>query len=444
MRREEDSPHRAAVRAALVAMPGADAVGVLHARLRDPKTPGEWRLLFIEVLEDRGGDGLVPRLMELFTDRDPDVALAALDAVGRLGFPAEADMLLRQLLSSDSQALRASAVASLGLVAVLDPSWEKKLLGISKESDSALRMGAARALAHLHTVPALERLHEMLGDTDGAVRAEAVRQVGNLRRLPSVPLLIERLAVETGRMREDVAACLRLMTGLDHGRAAPRWERWWKAEGEGYELPTLEEAMRADEDRRRNDPGDEQRSVSSFYGLQVISDRVCFILDTSGSMSSAANWGGGRSQSDGKGPTRLDVAQQELGKALAAYPEGDYFNVVFFEGTAQPWEDQLQKMTEKVRAKVQKFVAKQNPAGGTALYDALQIAFDDPLVDTIYLLTDGAPSAGKVTDPALIRAEVSRWNRVRHVRIHCIAIGMDTELMRGLAADSGGEYRALR
>ena len=37
--------------------------------------------------------------------------------------------------------------------------------------------------------------------------------------------------------------------------------------------------------------------------------------------------------------------------------------------------------------------------GGTNLYDAVEFAFDDPEVDTVYLLTDGQPA------PASVEAE---------------------------------------
>ena len=76
----------------------------------------------------------------------------------------------------------------------------------------------------------------------------------------------------------------------------------------------------------------------------------------------------------------------------------------------------------------------QRAAGGTNVYDALAAAFDDDRIDTIYLLTDGDPSAGEIVDAGTLREEVARWNSIRGIRIHCIAVGKDSPLKidRGL------------
>jgi uncharacterized protein YegL len=81
--------------------------------------------------------------------------------------------------------------------------------------------------------------------------------------------------------------------------------------------------------------------------------------------------------------------------------------------------------------------------GATNLFDALERAHADPLVDTIYLLTDGAPTAGKLRDPDAIVAEVQRWHRTRRVTIHTIAVGMDGALLKRLSALSGGQHRMV-
>ena len=80
------------------------------------------------------------------------------------------------------------------------------------------------------------------------------------------------------------------------------------------------------------------------------------------------------------------------------------------------------------------------PGGGTNIHDALELAFEDERVDTIYLLSDGAPSTGPIVQADELRDEVARWNSVRGVVIHCIAVGQDHRLLKGLAEDSGGKY----
>lgn len=45
--------------------------------------------------------------------------------------------------------------------------------------------------------------------------------------------------------------------------------------------------------------------------------------------------------------------------------------------------------------------------------------------DAIYVLSDGLPSVGEVTNPRDIRKRVKGWNRKRRTKttIHCIAVG---------------------
>jgi len=198
-----------------------------------------------------------------------------------------------------------------------------------------------------------------------------------------------------------------------------------------FEIPDYETALRAERERERREG--EGRTVTAFYGLKVVSDRICFVLDTSGSMETPSG-----------GTTRIEAAKEQLLTVLDKYPEGDLFNVIFFSSDAFPWQDQLAEMTKKTRKAALDYVDRQRAGGATALYDALELAFEDRRIDTIFLLTDGVPSGGKVDDPGQIRQEVKRWNEARHVRINCISVGGPSPLLKGLAADTGGEYKEVK
>ena len=155
-----------------------------------------------------------------------------------------------------------------------------------------------------------------------------------------------------------------------------------------------------------------------------MSDRVCFVLDVSGSM---------------KGD-RMERAKGELARFVATYPAEDLFNILFFSTDVYPWQDGLVVMSEKMRKEAGKYVERQKADGYTAVYDALKLAFEDERVDTIVLLTDGNPDQGTIDDPAEIRAEVKRWNSARHIRIHCVSLGGEQPLLKHLSADSGGTF----
>ncbi len=422
---------REALLAHLRVFASPELLPALAARIADRKAEPLLKVLIVETLAAVEGAVVVPSLRAALRDTHEAVQYAALVALTERREKAhEGD--LRRLLRAEDAALRRLVIVSLGKIRGEAEGWPRELLGFSQDRVPAIRMGAAVALAELRTGEALERLHAMLADPDRAVRAEVLQQVGNLRRKESIPFLIQRVNGETGQLRSDVLTVLRLVTGQDQGTAYERWKRWWDGEGEAFRVPPHEEALAAE--RRRSNQRRDGRTVSSFYGLEVVSDRVCFVLDTSGSMRGAVS--GGR--------TRMDVAREELARVLEGYPDGDLFNVIFFSTDVMAWQDRLVAMDSKTRPAALSYVRRQNADGYTAVYDALARAFEDERIDTIYLLTDGAPYRGSIDDPGEIRAAVRRWNSARHVRVHTVSIGTESALLRDLARDTGGEYRSVR
>ena len=106
--------------------------------------------------------------------------------------------------------------------------------------------------------------------------------------------------------------------------------------------------------------------------------------------------------------------------------------------------ERLERATPEAKERALNAVSRLRPVGGTNIYGALQTAFDDPDIDTIYLLTDGQPSGGLIVDPVEIADQVARWNGSRRLRIHGIAVGIDSVLIKSLADDSGGTYVYVR
>ena len=75
---------------------------------------------------------------------------------------------------------------------------------------------------------------------------------------------------------------------------------------------------------------------------------------------------------------------------------------------------------------------------------AVELAFRDPNVDTIYLLTDGQPSAGRIINVDDLADQVQRWNYSRQIVVHGISVGLDSKLLQRLARESGGQYVYVR
>jgi Mg-chelatase subunit ChlD len=167
----------------------------------------------------------------------------------------------------------------------------------------------------------------------------------------------------------------------------------------------------------------------------VVSRRVIFIIDISGSMEDST-----RGQFVGEtGESRMDVAKRELDECLDSLDVDSLFNIIAFSASALAWQDRVSEWTTVSLEEAKDYIRRQQAYGGTNLFGALEIAFDDPMVDTIYVLSDGMPTVG-VTDPTIIRETVADWNRYRGVKLHGIAVGGDLETLEWLAEDSGGQY----
>ncbi|MEM1450637.1 MAG: HEAT repeat domain-containing protein [Planctomycetota bacterium] len=424
--------HRAVVRALLAARLDGSTLPLFAERLASERASRVWKLVLLRLVDARESDDATAVLAATCLDDDPQSALLAVDLLVRRDGSDAREPTLRELLSSREPSLRRAAVIGLGELLAKDPGFAAEALELAPSKDMATRMGAAGALASVRTPEALASLHALAADREWQVRVEALRRISQWRDRSSIPVLVERFAAETGRMTEDVRAALVRVTRIDLGRNPERWADWWASEGDGFEVPPPDAREVKTQGR---EPVEGQSVARTFYKIRVLSERVAFVLDISGSMRTRSERSVGTLE-----VTRMDVAKDELTNVLRNLPDGTLFNVVFFETEIKPLERKLVEMKASTRARALRFVNDQYAVGATALYPALELAYDDPLVDTIYLLSDGAPTVGDLTDIEEIRAEVARWNATRNVRIHGIAMGQDSTLLHWLCDDTGGTY----
>lgn len=154
-----------------------------------------------------------------------------------------------------------------------------------------------------------------------------------------------------------------------------------------------------------------------------------------------------------KSVTKLQKARKKLIPAIKGLPETTMFDVIVFENGVKLWKKKLVPATKANKLQAQTFIEALKAGGGTNIYDAVKSAFDlagdgakDSTialnVETIFLLSDGAPSSGPVTNPDGIRTDVKKWNLLQRVKIHSIGLGddCDEKFMRGIAEDNGGIY----
>lgn len=291
-----------------------------------------------------------------------------------------------------------------------------------------------------------------LADTRWLVQVAAV---GALERTPSkdgVDALVARMAGAEGRLLDDLTRAMRALTGADIRADADLWQRYWTANREawtGPPEPKEEEPLdpTGEFDAEAEAERVEEEKKTGFFGIEVKSRRLVYVIDVSGSMNESAG-----------DKTRAAAAKDELQRAVLALEDGALFNIVFFSSGVSVWQDEMVEASSETRREAFDFIAEVAVEGGTNTFDALEAAFalgdvgkgkrrePDPsgesLVDTIILLSDGQPTFGKTTSAEGIRSAVREWNETRRIAIHTVAFGKgaDKELMSGLAEDSGGTY----
>ena len=347
-----------------------------------------------------------------------------------------------KLTGHKSAAVRAHATKLLGR---LDDDLARKTLTKASEDGSALvRQATAEALRHqLGNVTALETLVTLLEDRRPLVREEAATTLGEWPNRRPVRALIKRLDREPLRQRVAVNEALKKLSGMDHPAESKAWKEW---------LASVEAAGKwdPDDDAASTKPATAPRYDNTYYGVPVLSDRIVFILDISGSMTAS---GGART---GKGSTtRLGRAKEELGQVLSRLDERSRFNIVTFSSSVQSFAKKLVKATKKNAKKANTFIKRQGASGGTNSYGVLLQVFERHRdVDTVYFLSDGTPTAGKTTVQERILQELHDWNRERGVRVHTIALLTGTPkqsdefrdasaFMREVAATTGGTFTLL-
>lgn len=269
---------------------------------------------------------------------------------------------------------------------------------------------------------------------------EALRLLHEKR---SIPPLIDYLAREDlKRGREDAHLALKSLTGEKHGPYAEPWRSWWEENHDRWEMP--KEPVGRDADKTPQGKG------VTFYGITTFSGRIMFILDISGSMEQEPQKEDELGRKVPAGPPKIVTAKQELIGAINNIDDDEIFNLIFFNHQVVPWQRKMQDGTEGKKKRAIRWVEEQAPTGTTNIYDALEAAYaialsatGEPLIDTIFFLTDGRPTSGKVRDPKRILDEVLEWNKAARIRINAIGIGEhDAELLKGLAQGTGGEYVA--
>ena len=373
-----------------------------------------------------------PAVAAALSDPDPDVRAAACESLGEMGYHESAPKI--GSLAERDPAWTAKA-AALEALSTLDREAADRLIP-SAVADRAyqVRLTAAR-------VGGLRAYASAIADPDWRVRAQAIESALSLRERAVIGPLVELLGKEQGRLRWDAWLALRDLTGKELGLEPAHWKRWWDAQKESFEVPP---PRTPSADRPAGETG------VQFFSIPILSTRMSFVFDLSGSMRDPAPGGNG---------TKLEVAKREATKTFGQLPDAAWFNVLLLGCDAdgrypkdqKKWKKALYPASAGGRSDAASFLNRQEGRGWTNIWDGIELAFEDDLVDTVYLYTDGGASRGTWVMTADILEELARMNRFRKIMIHTVEVAADKpntqdniRLLKGLAESTKGLYRLAK
>jgi len=482
-------------RAVACGLQGAGDLGELKKALRDPWP--DTRRRAVRKLVKVGSEKAWELVLEALEDRDPQVADEAQLALAEIRMPrVMARLLGRQGLRGGKDRVRVRIAEALGrmdvsvdgvdLVRVFDPReveltryalWSlERLVGsghlvgdreaLARKVEGLLRPGRdpllrADALAALEALSAkrAERhlrvgfedrepevrtaalvlwcardapdgfgiAERLSADPDPRVRRTAIEELARFGNRSALEVLVERLGQEPRRrLVERLVSALQGLSGMRY-RADPR--------------PWLDLLRRLPADWRAEPPvpdesSAEQRTVSGLAGLPLRSDRLCLLVDFSGSLWAERSEGRSRKQ-------LLDV---EIRRLLESLPSDSEFNLMPYASQPEPWSESLVPAKPRaVSAAAAKFESCTLTGRGN-FWDAALLAMADPRVDSLVVVTDGAPTGGAHWNLDLM-FELLVWeSRWRPVAVDAVLVDASPGLRKhwaGLAERTGGTLTSV-
>ncbi|KAH3861547.1 hypothetical protein DPMN_024479, partial [Dreissena polymorpha] len=156
----------------------------------------------------------------------------------------------------------------------------------------------------------------------------------------------------------------------------------------------------------------------------VVHKKCAILIDTSGSMV---------------------PYMEELKKELASlvweqlYRQGCRFNLIRFSGNCEKWNERIQPATQENCHSAIKWASTLKASGNTCTLEALQLAFEDIEIDSVYLLTDGKPD----TSTSLVLRQVAE-NTKNMIPINTISFNCNdstaNSFLQLLATETSGRY----
>lgn len=282
------------------------------------------------------------------------------------------------------------------------------------------------------------------------VRVAILRAQIEFDVLEAVDPLIALLAKADGRLKWEINDVLVFLTGTNKHADHHAWQAWWEESRNGFKDLRPPRDKRMDALRNGRLFFDERYRIS-FYDIGVRSKRVTFVLDLSASMREKPEVA---TRQEDRDRTKMQIVQNEMKRVIQSLPRDAEFNIIFYNDDVMYLSTKgLIPAHDKNKERAIRFIDAIKPFGATNVFDALEGVFR-PLevrpedrfksqADTIFLLTDGVPTAGTITERWVIMNKIKRLNRECKVVIHTILVGTDRfseEFLKELSSASDGQF----
>ncbi|MCE9582847.1 MAG: HEAT repeat domain-containing protein [Planctomycetes bacterium] len=403
-------------------------------------------------------------------DKDPAARAMALRALAMFGDKAKEETLLAALKDSAWQVKEEAAfalhdrksaasadpvaklltdaawqphAASLYALAVCGPDKFKEALPrAQKDKAYQVRLAACEAAFEVGPGDGFDAAVVALKDEAWQVRVAAIGVMEQVWEERCLEPLMDGLVKEKGRLRYDFTMALRAMTGKEMGFNAADWKLWWAANKDTFKIG------KKPKEHGKVEAG-AAGSEASFYDVPILSDRIGFTIDFSGSMfDDQQKTGSGTG--DQKGRLQIDIALEEFQKAVLALKPEVKLNLIVMSTEAIVQKVRaFSKMLVPASAAKPRIIAWANDAkkklepikrGRGDMWDALAELMEDEDVDTVFILSDGGPSYGACVDEKHFLSELHRANRYRKVMVHTVLTGKGAKrFMEDLAHETGGQ-----
>jgi HEAT repeat protein len=356
------------------------------------------------------------RLSEPLKDKVLDVRAAALEAVAERKDKNSEAILHREAQNTNEEV---ASIAIALLAGFPSDATTQLLIKLAGGSKPGAAISALDALAETRAVEGFPVFEKALKAKEWPIRVAAVHGLTKLRRRETIDLLIDRVDKEDGRMLAEIVDALQGLTGKPIGYAPGAWKEWWATAKEDFVLPDKAAVITG------------LARMTTYHGVPVVSNRMVFLVDISGSMGEVTGT-----------ESRMEQSKKELLRVLGQLGKDVQVNMVFFDERIEPWRKALVPIRPNLK-EAQALIAKIAPRGSTNIFDALDAAFQLKDADTIYLLSDGEPTNGRIIDTEDILREIRKLNRLRQIVIHTISFGA-SPFLKTLAAQNGGQYVEIK